>query len=808
MRTWLRRHFVGYEHHRKDEDTPYLLGGVLLTLFLAAGLFVTASPLIARFTRTYTNVAAVITATLVELANADRAANSAGALVTNPVLAAAAQAKANDMAAKGYFAHFDSVGKGPWDWMKEAGYEYRYAGENLAVEFSESTDVERAWLNSPTHRQNLLDPRFTEVGIATADGMYEGRPTTFVVQFFGTPAPVLALRETPAVSEPQPTETQSTSTLNAANTNTQVLGLVTSEPKTQPMRAAPSAHTAIATTTPASTTPVLVARTETPPTLPAQVHAAPASAVSLVPQMPRFALALIALLSVLALLAAAVHEFRETHLKHAFYATSLSAVSMAIALVVVAIPHGAPLLDNHPIAFAADPSAHVALVVPADGRVYAAGAPVGAPVQTAAAATVDIAALQAYLASSALVPLFALVAVFGVVAAAIRYLRNAPVRVNTDAQHLVQQLAAMTDNLNQAERIGGFGSFFWDYQDSDSSYWSDELYALLGLIKRKHTPPIDTFVGSAAPEDAPQVREAIARATTQPGAFSFTFRAVAPDKSSRALRVEGTTTIRDTGKAWRIHGFARDITRETEIDKSKSEFVSLASHQLKTPLTAIRWLVEAMQGGAVGQFTPAQREYVDKIGRSAQNMITIVNDLLSVSRIELNRLATQIEDIDVHALAQSVIDEQQHAADTRRIALAFTSADVPHIQADKNALRMIFQNLISNAIKYTSEGGSVKVDVSVAGARQQAIYLSVSDTGIGIPKAEQSRVFEKLHRASNAQALAVEGTGLGLYVVKTVIEKAGGAITFDSIEGKGTTFTVTIPLVWQSAQSSGIGTLA
>ncbi len=132
--------------------------------------------------------AAVVTAVLVDLANGDRAAQNVGTLTVNPALVAVAQAKANDMAAKGYFAHTSPEGYEPWHWFETVGYSFDYAGENLAIDFNDSVDVNTAWMNSPTHRQNLLDPHFTEIGIATAQGMYQGRLTTFVVQAFGKPA--------------------------------------------------------------------------------------------------------------------------------------------------------------------------------------------------------------------------------------------------------------------------------------------------------------------------------------------------------------------------------------------------------------------------------------------------------------------------------------------------------------------------------------------------------------------------------------------------------------------------------------------
>jgi uncharacterized protein YkwD len=138
----------------------------------------------------HTQLATVISSSLIDLLNADRASNNLPHLTLNEKLTVAAQAKANDMAEKGYFAHNSPTGVEPWHWFQVAGYSFQYAGENLAIDFADSSDVETAWMKSPTHRANIVDVHYTEVGIATAVGIYEGHQTTFVVQEFGSPVPV------------------------------------------------------------------------------------------------------------------------------------------------------------------------------------------------------------------------------------------------------------------------------------------------------------------------------------------------------------------------------------------------------------------------------------------------------------------------------------------------------------------------------------------------------------------------------------------------------------------------------------------
>lgn len=165
------------------KNSTYLATTALVVcLFVAAGA---VDRIVKEMGSPY--VAAVISAVLVDLANEDRSELALPELKTSPLLTAAAQAKADDMAKKGYFSHTTPEGYDSWHWFKQVGYDYRFAGENLAVNFSDSADVEAAWMASPTHRDNIISPRYTEIGIATAVGMYEGRETVFVVQMFGMP---------------------------------------------------------------------------------------------------------------------------------------------------------------------------------------------------------------------------------------------------------------------------------------------------------------------------------------------------------------------------------------------------------------------------------------------------------------------------------------------------------------------------------------------------------------------------------------------------------------------------------------------
>ena len=192
--------------HGENDHKPHLFRehGVIATLMVVVMLFV-ISNVATEVVKRSDLIAAIYPAVLVDLTNESRLANNASALRFNPLLQQSAQLKSNDMAEKSYFAHVSPDGKSPWYWFGQVGYDFVYAGENLAVDFSQSADVERAWMNSPTHRANILNQNFTEIGIAAAQGTYKGRSTVFVTQAFGSPAAPTVLAEANVVATtPEP----------------------------------------------------------------------------------------------------------------------------------------------------------------------------------------------------------------------------------------------------------------------------------------------------------------------------------------------------------------------------------------------------------------------------------------------------------------------------------------------------------------------------------------------------------------------------------------------------------------------------
>lgn len=239
-------------------------------------------------------------------------------------------------------------------------------------------------------------------------------------------------------------------------------------------------------------------------------------------------------------------------------------------------------------------------------------------------------------------------------------------------------------------------------------------------------------------------------------------------------------------------GIERDISRETEIDRVKTEFVSLAGHQLRTPLSAVSWYTEMLLAGDAGEINEEQKKYLEEAYSGSRRMTDLVNSLLNTSRLELGTFLVERKSIDLTALVKEVVAEQRPGINGRKLILKEIYAEnLPKIETDPKLIRIVFQNLLSNAIKYTLDGGVIALMIEY---ENDKLLVSVTDTGVGIPKNQQNRIFTKLFRADNVRGMDTEGTGLGLYIAKQVVEHLNGKIWFESEQDKGSTFYVTLPL--------------
>jgi len=298
--------------------------------------------------------------------------------------------------------------------------------------------------------------------------------------------------------------------------------------------------------------------------------------------------------------------------------------------------------------------------------------------------------------------------------------------------------------------------------------------------------------------------------------LAFKVEQIAAGDFSRKLTVKGKDEVGQLCHALnelitRLQtGVAMDVSRNRGIDRAKTDFVAIASHQLRTPLSIIKWYIDFLLGEDAGGLNEEQKHYLQEVYKSNERLIELVNGLLDVSRIDLGTFAIEPEPADLIKIAKTAVEKFQPQIEEKGISLETQYDDIPVMNLDPRLTKIVFENIISNAVKYTPEHGRIRLIVK---RTKNHVLIKISDTGCGIPRAQQPKIFTKLFRADNVKKIESIGTGLGLYVSKAVIEKSGGRIWFESPsldllleenqedaqtplnkKNRGTTFFITIPL--------------
>ena len=232
--------------------------------------------------------------------------------------------------------------------------------------------------------------------------------------------------------------------------------------------------------------------------------------------------------------------------------------------------------------------------------------------------------------------------------------------------------------------------------------------------------------------------------------------------------------------------------RETAVSEIKSQFVTVAAHQLRTPLSALKWSLRLMLDGDMGEINDKQREFLQQSYQTNEHIIHLINDFLDISRIEEGRFGFQFQKIRILDSIQKAVDASLAAATIRNVRVSFVKEAPEDIEiiADENRIYTALMNMLDNAIRYSNAGSEVVVQATFA---RNQLEVRVADTGIGIPPAEQAKIFSRFYRASNAIRQQTKGSGLGLFIAKNIIERHGGTIGFTSEPEKGTTVFFTLP---------------
>lgn len=289
--------------------------------------------------------------------------------------------------------------------------------------------------------------------------------------------------------------------------------------------------------------------------------------------------------------------------------------------------------------------------------------------------------------------------------------------------------------------------------------------------------------------------------------LSFFMRAIKSDSSLAPLMLGEEPIIKVGENAFRVHvdpvknetgtvigaaGLFHDVTTVSAMDNLKSDFLSMVSHELKSPLSSLLMQISVVLDGLAGDLTAKQLDLLGKAKEKTKGMITLVNDILDYRRIQEGKSIQKIESLDLTEILQRTVELMHLSAEEKGLSLTCEIAEeVPSFSGDRGGMEAIFVNLISNAIKYTPKGGNVNVTLNKAG---KDIRFKVVDNGIGIPPGDINRIFDKFYRIKTEETRSIAGSGLGLSIVKGIVDAHNGSIHAESKAGKGTTLIVSLPV--------------
>jgi signal transduction histidine kinase/HAMP domain-containing protein len=375
--------------------------------------------------------------------------------------------------------------------------------------------------------------------------------------------------------------------------------------------------------------------------------------------------------------------------------------------------------------------------------------------------------------------------------------------LENEVKNRTKELEETTNRMVLATKSAQIGIWEWDVVNNVLT-WDDQMYKLYGLKKGDFSGAYEAWQNGLHPDDKKNGEDAVQKALKGEKDFSVTFRVIWPDGQVKYLQAHALVERDKGGKALKMIGVNWDITNEKTIDKAKTEFVSLASHQLRTPLSSIGWFTEMLMDSGLGKVNKKQKEYLEEIYSGKQRMAELITALLNVSRLELGTFGVDVEDIEPQKVLNSVLGDIEQKVKDKKIKLnKEIQINLPIMKSDHKLLSIIFQNFLTNAVKYTKEGGSIDITlkslkkgevVDDKKIKVDSLYFSVKDTGIGIPERQKDKIFSKLFRADNVGIVDTDGTGLGLYIIKSVLDVLKGQVWFQSKENEGSEFSCLIPV--------------
>jgi PAS domain S-box-containing protein len=390
----------------------------------------------------------------------------------------------------------------------------------------------------------------------------------------------------------------------------------------------------------------------------------------------------------------------------------------------------------------------------------------------------------------------------------------------TERKSIEDQLRRSEAHLTAAQRIAHFGIWEFDVR-SQQLMWSEEKFRIFGLDPTDPQPTYTQFIEMMHPDDRDSFEQLVYRSLTDGTSYEIVSRIKRPNGQLRHIETRGEAILNSAGQVIQLFGTVVDITerkqaeeetlkalqRERELSEAKSRFIAMTSHEFRTPLTTIQSSVDLLKRYADPHLQEKRLEHLNRISSTIEQMNSMVQDVLLLSEAEAGKLQLQPAPVDLLQLCRSLISELL-VADRKQHNITFTAmrectvalSETTYLELeeaapieyflDEKLVRYILINLLGNALKYSPPGSAVQLELT---CHPDQVIFRIRDEGIGIPLKDLPRLFESFHRASNVAA--TKGTGLGLAIVKQCVDLHGGHVSVDSVVGKGSTFTVTLPSI-------------
>jgi len=358
--------------------------------------------------------------------------------------------------------------------------------------------------------------------------------------------------------------------------------------------------------------------------------------------------------------------------------------------------------------------------------------------------------------------------------------------------------------LSEAQRITRTGDWLWNV-GQETVDWSDEIYRIFGVSPDAYEPRLPTVFSFIHPEDRQTVIDTLTRSVEDKVGGILEYRINPADGSERHIRAEWLCSLDDDGEVADVFGVCQDISERKHAEevlrtaknkaeaasRAKSEFLASMSHELRTPLNAILGFSEILKEQILGPLSERYRDYAGDIHRSGQHLLDLISDLLNMARIEARQVEFSEEQVPLAEVMDEALRLTRLSPGAARHTVELSLPDpMPTLLADRRGIKQVLINLLGNAAKFTPDGGRIGVS---AGIRDEYLEIAIADTGIGVPQDRISDLGKPFTRVENVMSQRYQGSGMGLFISKALIERHGGSMRIESEPGAGTTVTVLLP---------------